>query len=507
VIRRLLVLVGLVVAVVVGPFAGTAFAHPLGNFTVNHYDGLALFSDHVTDHAVVDVAEIPTLQDKPLADTDGDGVISAAEGSAFAARECAQLVGGLSASVGGSPLRWVVRSMAVVYPPGQAGLATTRLTCELSALAQLDRVADLSFSDGYRADRVGWHEITAVGNGVRLLNPQVPATSVSDELRRYPNDLLSSPLGVRSVTLRTQPGSGVTGGGLGVPLPTVGALERWSGGVTTLFTDLAGRTLTPLVGGLAVLMALVVGAAHAALPGHGKTVMAAYLAGRRGTRRDAVLVGATVTLTHTAGVLALGLMLTVFSSLVPEAVLGWLGVVSGLLVAGIGVGLLRSALLQRSAARAAVVPATSTLVPVGVGAPAAIGHGHGHGHAHGHGHGHGDSQLADRRYGRGALVAMGVAGGLVPSPTALVVLFSAVALGRTWFGVVLVVCYGAGMAATLTAAGLILVRVRNHLDVSQSTARLRQRAAGLMAVLPVLTALLVLVVGLGLAASSIGATG
>ncbi|MGB6165050.1 MAG: High-affinity nickel-transporter [Pseudonocardiaceae bacterium] len=500
-IRRLLVLVGLIAVVVVGPFAGTALAHPLGNFTVNHYDGLTLFSDHVTDHAVVDVAEIPTLQDKPLADTDGDGVISAAEGSAFAARECAQLVGGLSASAGDSPLRWVVRSAAVAYSPGQAGLATTRLTCELSALAQLDRVANLSFSDGYRADRVGWHEITAVGNGVRLLNPQVPATSVSDELRRYPNDLLSSPLGVRSVTLRTQPGSGVTGGGLGVPLPTVGALERWSGGVTTLFTDLAGRTLTPLVGGLAVLMALVVGAAHAALPGHGKTVMAAYLAGRRGTRRDAVLVGATVTLTHTAGVLALGLMLTVFSSLVPEAVLGWLGVVSGLLVAGIGVGLLRSALLQRSAARAAVVPATSALVPVGVGAPAAIGHGHGHGH------GHGDSQLAGRRYGRGALVAMGVAGGLVPSPTALVVLFSAVALGRTWFGVVLVVCYGAGMAATLTAAGLILVRVRDHLDASQSSARLRQRAAGLMAVLPVLTALLVLIVGLGLAASSIGATG
>lgn len=214
-IHRLLVLVGLVAAVVVGPFAGTALAHPLGNFTVNHYDGLTLFSDHVTDHAVLDIAEIPTLQDKPLADTDGDGVISAAESSAF---------------------------------------------------AQLDRVANLSFSDGYRADRVGWHEITAVGNGVRLIDPQVPATSVSDELRRYPNDLLSSPLGVRSVTLRTQPGSGVTGGGLGVPLPTVGVLERWSGGVTSLFTDLAGGALTPLVGVLAVLMALVVGAAPTGMP-------------------------------------------------------------------------------------------------------------------------------------------------------------------------------------------------------------------------------------------------
>ncbi len=66
-IRRLLVLFGLVAAVLLGPLAGTALAHPLGNFTVNHYDGLTLLRDHVTDHAVVDVAEIPTLQDKPLA--------------------------------------------------------------------------------------------------------------------------------------------------------------------------------------------------------------------------------------------------------------------------------------------------------------------------------------------------------------------------------------------------------------------------------------------------------
>ncbi len=307
-IRRLLVLLGSVAAMVVGPLAGTALAHPLSNFTVNHYDGLTLLPDHVTDHAVVDVAEIPTLQDQPLADTNGDGTISSAERSAFAARQCAQVVGGLSAVVGGSPLRWVVHSASVAYPPGDGGLPTTRLVCDLSAPADLDRAATFSFSDGYRADRVGWHEITAVGTGVRLLDPQVPAKSVSDELRHYPTDLLSSPLGIHDTTLRTQPGSGVAGGALGIALPTAGVLARWSGGVTRLFTKLAGGSLTPLFGGLAVLLALVVGAAHAALPGHGKTVMAAYLAGRRGTRRDAVLVGATVTLTHTAGVLVLGLL-------------------------------------------------------------------------------------------------------------------------------------------------------------------------------------------------------
>ena len=96
-----------------------------------------------------------------------------------------------------------------------------------------------------------------------------------------------------------------------------------------------------------MLLAAVLGASHALLPGHGKTVMAAYLAGRRGTRRDALLVGATVTATHTAGVLVLGLVLSVTTAVAPDGVLSWLGVLSGLLVAGIGAGLLVSAARAR----------------------------------------------------------------------------------------------------------------------------------------------------------------
>ena len=102
-----------------------------------------------------------------------------------------------------------------------------------------------------------------------------------------------------------------------------------------------------------MLLALVLGAAHAALPGHGKTVMAAYLAGRAGRPRDAVAVGATVTFTHTGGVLALGLLLTTFAGIAGESVLGWLGVASGTLVAAIGVGALASALRRRNRDRRA----------------------------------------------------------------------------------------------------------------------------------------------------------
>lgn len=92
---------------------------------------------------------------------------------------------------------------------------------------------------------------------------------------------------------------------------------------------------------------------------------------------------------------------------------------------------------------------------------------------------------------------MGVAGGLVPSPSALVVLLGAVALGRTWFGVLLVLAYGLGMAAMLTAAGLLLVKFSDKLE-NWSSDRLRQRMRKAIAAAPVLTAGMVMVVGMGL---------
>ncbi|GAA0233124.1 hypothetical protein GCM10010492_34920 [Saccharothrix mutabilis subsp. mutabilis] len=448
-------------AVLLGLFgtAGAASAHPLGNFTVNHYHGITVSPDRVVLRAVVDTAEIPTLQERP-SEVDG-----------YAPRECAALAAAVAVEVDGRAVDTVVRSSAVEFPVGEAGLPTTRLTCEVEAAASGETVV---VRDGYRADRVGWREMTAVGDGVALVDPPVPAVSVSGELRTYPEDLLADPPDVRSVTLHVRPGDG--GSAAGTPLPDGGPslLSR----ATAALTSVVGtRDLTPWVGLLAVLLSLVLGASHAALPGHGKTVIAAYLAGREGTPRDAVVVGATVTLTHTAGVLVLGLVVSVAGAFAGEAVLRWLGVVSGLLVAGIGTTLLRAALTRRRADQELV--------------GTAHGHGHGHGHAHGHGHGHGGFRL-----GRGGLVGMGLAGGLVPSPSALVVLLGAAALGRTWFGVVLVLGYGLGMAATLTTVGLLLVKLRDRLSTVE---RLRDRFTAL----PALTAGLVLIVGTGLAVRSL----
>ncbi|MGH3795889.1 MAG: High-affinity nickel-transporter [Pseudonocardiaceae bacterium] len=484
------------------PGGASADAHPLGNFTINHYDGLRLFPDHIELHAVVDTAEIPTLQDKPATDTDGDGTISPGEADQHGRSECAALAVAVTATVNSRPVRWQIAHTAATYPPGQPPLATTRLTCTLFASANLRTPATVEFTDSFRADRIGWREITAIGESLRVVSSTAAGASISDELRRYPNDLLSNPRDERSATVHVAPGTGpVTG--VVAPLTTrISWLDHALASATNTFNDLAGGTrLTPLVGTAAALLALLLGASHAALPGHGKTVMAAYLAGRRGTRRDAALVGATVTLTHTAGVLILGLLITALSPFAPEAALRWLGILSGLLVALVGAGLLRSALRHQEETP---THAISDPAPVLAGTRLRHGHTHGHTHTHGytHGHGHGwDGQ--QRPFGRAGLVGMGIAGGLVPSPTALLVLLGAIGLGRSWFGIALVLCYGLGMATTLTLAGLLLVTLRDRITRSTIPEQWRDRGARISSALPALTAVLVLVVGLGLALRSL----
>ncbi|MDG4821389.1 sulfite exporter TauE/SafE family protein [Asanoa sp. WMMD1127] len=439
--RRALVVLGLALCgFLVLPVAPAA-AHPLGNFSVNRYAGLTLHPYRVDAVVVADVAELPTLQDP--------------------APSCAEAAGALTVSVARSRLEWTVDSSSLALTDGAGGLKTSRLECRLTAPAALGAgPAAVTVDNGFRADRIGWRELAATGIGVRLDGSSVPGATISDELRRYPDDLLSSPPDVRSASFTAVPDRAAAAAaaaparasGAGLAGPLAGA-ERW------LDSVVGGARLTPLVGLLAVLLALVLGAAHAALPGHGKTVMAAYLAGRAGRPRDAVAVGATVTLTHTGGVIALGLLLTTFAGVAGESVLGWLGVASGVLVAAIGLGALLSALRRRRA--------------------------HHHAHAHGHEHSHGP--------GRWGIAGLGVAGGLVPSPSALVVLLGAIALGRTAFGILLVFAYGLGMAATLTAAGLLLIRVR---DRFAGRLRLLERWRRAW---PPATAALIVVVGLGLA--------
>jgi nickel/cobalt exporter len=495
--RRLLLVAGAVLGVgaaIAFPPAA-ASAHPLGNFSVNQSAALRLYPDRVEVAATVDLAELPTRQEETMVDSNGDGTASAAERSAYAEAGCAAFARDFRVAVAGESLAWIVVQRRFGYEDGVAGLATSRLDCTLVADASLGAATTVGVANRYRDDRVGWRELTATGHGVRLVDSPLPARSVSDELRAYPDDLLSAPLDVRVAELRVEPGAGdpaevdgteaMSRNGLGA------ASNRWLAGAERTLHSLVGDRLTPLVGGLAVLLALVLGAAHAALPGHGKTVMAAYLAGRQGRARDAVAVGATVTLTHTGGVLVIGLLLTTVAGLAGEAVLGWLGVVSGVLVVAVGAGMLRGAVRRIRAGRH---------------------HHHHHGHSHHHDHGHGHHHHEDRHghHHRGApsrlsILGIGVAGGLVPSPSALIVLLGAIGLGRTAFGVLLVAAYGAGMAATLTAAGLVLIRLRDKWMVWRRGAGPRRPvlAERLSTAVPTATAGMVLLVGLGLAGRAV----
>ena len=475
--------VGIVLALPARP-ASAQPTHPLGNFSVNQAIGLALHPDRVAVTAIVDLAELPTLQERPAVDVNGDGKVSAAESAEYNTRTCNAMAGAVALRVDGDRVRWSVRPAGFEYRPGSAGLHTSRISCTFDAAADLTRSAIVDLVNGYRADRIGWREITAAGHGVHIVNPPVPGRSVSDSLRSYPADLLGSPLDQRSARLRVEPGD-APGAGATIRLSRGDPVSRWVAAADRKLEGLVGGHLTPLVGVLAVLLALVLGAAHAALPGHGKTVMAAYIAGRRGRPRDALTVGAIVTLTHTGGVLVLGLLLTASASLAGEVVLSWLGVASGVLVAAVGVAMLVGVLRRRTSV---------------------YDHQHGHTHDHDHDHTHDHNHdhhghshpHPSRRARRLSLVGMGIAGGLVPSPSALIVLLGAVGLGRTAFGVLLVVAYGAGMAAMLTAAGLLLVRVRDRW-----ASRPRRTLARLAALAPTGTAALVLCVGLGLAGRAV----
>jgi nickel/cobalt transporter (NicO) family protein len=472
--RRGAVLAALAATLLVAGATGAA-AHPLGNFTVNTYSGLRVGPDRLVVDYVVDMAEIPTFQTRQAIDTDDNGRVTGPEAATWRDRECPRLATGLRATVGGRPATLAVTGSALTFPMGVGGLETLRLECALAA--PFPAGGSLTYTDTNLEGRVGWREITAIGDRATLEAADVPSTSPSARLTTYPQDQLSSPLNQRTASLRFHPGgprAGASGSG------ARGTVAR--GGVdraTAAFTALVGeRSLSPGFALVALLLAVGLGAAHALAPGHGKTVMAAYLVGLGGTLRQAATIGATVTLTHTAGVLLLGLVLTTSRAVAPERVYPWLGLGSGLLLAGVGIGLLVRA-------------------RPGHGHP----HPHGHDHPFPHHHDHrGATPGAGRPVGWRGLVALGLAGGLVPSPSAVVVLLGGIALGQAWFGVALVLAYGLGMATTLTGVGLLLAHLRTRMD-----GRLRVPAGSVLGrlgrLLPAATASVIVLVGLGLAAS------
>jgi ABC-type nickel/cobalt efflux system permease component RcnA len=250
--------------------------------------------------------------------------------------------------------------------------------------------------------------------------------------------------------------------------------------------DLPGE-LTRLIGAadlsipavvIALLLAALVGAFHAATPGHGKTLMAAYLVGTRGNVRHALGLGLTVTFAHTVGVFALGAIVLVAGTALPsERLLVILGLVSGVVVTGLGVVFLAQRINSARHAREDE-----------------------HEHEHADGLEHSDGPIRHTHIPqpegplrRRNLVALGLVGGLVPSASAILILVGSIAAGRPAFGMVLTVAFGAGMAAVLVGVGVLLVRARSLVERLPS-----RNLARAMAFAPIVTACVFVIVGVAI---------
>jgi nickel/cobalt exporter len=515
-----------------------ALAHPLGNFTINRYSRLEV-GGQLRLLYVVDMAEIPTFQEKATIDANQDGAISPQERDQYLAREVQAFLGHLRLSANGAPLVLQPQASTLDFLPGQGGLQTERLTIWFVAAwppAQTPLQAD--YQDDNFADRIGWQEVVVLGkDGVQLLASDAPAGDISNELRNYPQDLLQSPsnrhtAGFRFQTVAMPPAS--PGNVTAQPSSASSLLnpQKSVDPFTALISIPELRLGTIL---LALLAAFVWGGAHALTPGHGKTIVAAYLVGSRGTVRHALFLGAATTVTHTAGVFALGL-LTLFASrfILPEQLYPWLGVASGLMVVAIGMTLFRGRLIQlirqrahadepdhahehhhddmhayeHSHARehALATDQDHTDQPIGDYADAHT-HEHDHGLAHSHTfeHDHGDGPVHSHLPPGGdgspltwrSLLALGISGGLLPCPSALVVMLSAIALQRVGFGLLLIVVFSMGLAAVLTTVGVLFVHAGRLMDRFRVSGRIRF-GAGVIRLAPVASALFISAAGLAI---------
>ncbi len=495
------------------------FAHPLGNFTINHYSRLQIQSGRLVVRYVVDMAEIPAFQTLTAIDTNNDGKPSAEELSAYAEQLAARYADGLKLTIDGEPLALQTRTKNLSLPDGSGGIPTLRLECEFAADVKTSGATrKLIYQDTNNSERAGWHEIViAPDSAIAVFDSTAFANGITDELKAYPEDLLAAPLDERraelSFTTTTAPAAAnllTTREGR----PLVQKRDRFVELITV-------GNLTLPVALLGLLIAAGLGAVHAMSPGHGKTIVGAYLVGSRGTPRHAAFLGLTVTITHTIGVIALGLV-TLFASkyVLPEKLFPIISLISGVIVLFLGLNLFFKRL-------AIALGHSSNNPPHHHHADA--GHHHHEAHSHDHEHHphhhdqapafaheqahHSHSEQAHHSHSHPAhhhapsahlpehthpthdtidsspdsglqafthshdghthshvplgadnapitwrsLLALGISGGLLPCPSALVVLLTAISIGRVGYGLILVLAFSVGLAATLTAVGLIFL--------------------------------------------------
>jgi ABC-type nickel/cobalt efflux system permease component RcnA len=519
--RRVLVTLGLFAVLSLGA-PGDGAAHPLGNFSISRYTGIEVGRNVIALRYFVDMAEIPTFQELQTQGIPSDP--SEPRVSRYVRDTAEALKQGLALEVGGRRLALEVRSAEVIFPEGAGGLPTMKLAILYRASLGNSPGGheDLRYRDDNFGARAGWKEVIAVAQpGAEIIERSVPAQDRSRELSDYPTDLLDSPPQVSQARLRfTRP----------MPSPTVAAVvpsapktpvdERHSPAspepviaprpnvqvmAGSAFTEIIGaRELTVSVVALAFVVAAALGALHALEPGHGKTVVAAYLVGSRGTAWHAVILGLVVTASHTAGVYLLGAA-TVYASryIVPERIYPWVALGSGLAIAVLGLSLF----LRRYAGPEA---AHTHAHHHHYDGHHHDGHddgdmpAHRHGHAHDHHHSHDDTGHYHHAPGRASLSqlwALGITGGIVPCPAALVVLLSALSLRRVGFGLLLIVAFSLGLAVVLVAIGLLVVYA------GRLVTRLDERGPLVTRWLPLMSSAVMTLLGLSIAIQTLASGG
>ncbi|MGQ0794102.1 MAG: nickel/cobalt transporter [Deltaproteobacteria bacterium] len=473
----------LLLVLIAAPIA--ALAHPMGNFSINHYARIEVGRDAASIGYIIDMAEIPTYQEMSAIDADGDKNPSPDEQRLYAASKIEELKRGLSLNLNGAPATLETESSAMEFIPGAGGLATIKITARLRASFKqisLRDVNTLSYSDANYPTRAGWKEIIALASqGVSIVETSAPSEDISRGLSSYPEDTIAAPpQDVSAEVSFAIGGAGSSNAQARVESPPPGANNT----PRDAFTELISRrelSFGVILASLATAFAL--GAFHALSPGHGKTVVAAYLIGSRGTAAHALLLGVVVTLSHTAGVFIIGVA-TLYASryILPEKLYPWLGFLSGLMIAVIGFVLLlrRYANLQRGGEH----------------------HGHSHDGDDQHTHGgdggehHGHSHEIPEKLNFTSLVTLGVSGGIVPCPSALVVLLGAISLQKIGFGLALIVVFSFGLAAALIGIGLMMIYARRFMDGFNAEGRLAR-------ILPVASSFVITALGVIIAVESL----
>ncbi|MGD9323555.1 MAG: sulfite exporter TauE/SafE family protein [Desulfobacterales bacterium] len=532
--------------------SSSGFSHPLGNFSINRYSRLEPGADYLSIFYVVDMAEIPTFQEKSSIDTDEDGRIDDRESANYLARKATELPQGLSVLINKQPAQLEVLSKDIVITSEPLFLPTLRIELALrTPLLTSSSPIEITYQDNNYSQRLGWKEIIAkAGSRMEIRESTVPAADVSNALTAYPEEMLNNPPDVQNARIIVASGSG----------PKLASEDRLTSTAETSRQDrftrlIQTKDLTARTYIIALLISIGLGAMHALSPGHGKSIVAAYLIGTRGTVKHAVFLGATVTLTHTVGVFALG-FITLFASryILPETLYPWLSLLSGIIVVIIGATMIvkriRAARNQTGSHHHFIHAHSHN--DHGDRSHNNPGHGHHHyndgdhhdnshnhhssagmtDHTHSHHHPHdnhdheGLASGLDHREtkkqtlfhhhhnddhdhshshlppGAGgepvtwrSLLALGITGGILPCPSALVVLLAAISMHRVGFGMVLILAFSIGLAAVLTTIGLMFVKARQLLD--------RVPTAGpLMRILPAVSAFIIMILGIGI---SIGA--